>query len=79
MSVSCMLHTFLKYRNHYTSNIIHVVAAPMQCYNYYNTFIYMYTRVVRIHSLQDCGPLIKPQAKYFALAGPSPIMLHMHM
>ena len=33
MSVSCMLHTFLKYRDHYTSNII--VAAPMQCCNYY--------------------------------------------
>ena len=33
MSVSCMLHTFLKYRDHYTSNII--VAAPMQRCNYY--------------------------------------------
>ena len=27
MSVSCMLHTFLKYKDHYTSNVI--VAAPM--------------------------------------------------
>ena len=33
MSVLCMLHTFLKCRGHYTSNII--VAAPMQCCNYY--------------------------------------------
>ena len=41
MSVSCtmycMLHTFIKYRNHYTSNII--VAVPMQCCKYY---MYMY-------------------------------------
>ena len=33
MSVSCMLRTSLKYRDHYTSNII--VAAPMQRCNYY--------------------------------------------
>ena len=33
MSVSCILHTFLKYRDHYTFNII--VAAPMQRCNYY--------------------------------------------
>ena len=32
MSVSCMLHTFLKYRYHYTSNIL--VAVPVQCCNY---------------------------------------------
>ena len=29
MSVSCTLHTFLKYRVHYT-----IVAAPTQCCNY---------------------------------------------
>ena len=34
MCVSCMLHTFLKYRDHYT-----IVAVPMQCCNYY---MYMY-------------------------------------
>ena len=41
MSVSCMLHTFLKYRDHYTSNII--VAAPMQRCNYYIIHVYTYT------------------------------------
>ena len=33
MSVSFMLHKFIKYRDHYTSNIIVVV--PMQHFNYY--------------------------------------------
>ena len=33
MSVSCMLHMFLKYRVHYTSKII--VTVPMQRCNYY--------------------------------------------
>ena len=42
MSVSCMLHTFLKYRDHYTSNII--VAAPMQCCNYGSSCSTIYIR-----------------------------------
>ena len=43
MSVSCMLHTFLKYRDHYTSNII--VAVPMQRCNYYSIYIHVYAHV----------------------------------
>ena len=39
VSMTCMLHTFLKYSVHYTSNIHIIVAAPMECCNYYNNYI----------------------------------------
>ena len=44
MSVSCMLHTFIKYRDHYTSNII--VVMPMQhCYYYVHVRVYAHVEL----------------------------------
>ena len=64
MSVSCMLHTFLKYRDHYTSN--RVVAAPVQRCNYYvractvNIHVYIPVQSVESYALQSgiCGFII---------------------
>ena len=44
MSVPCMLRTFLKYRDHYISNIIG--AAPMQCCNYNIIIIHVHVHVL---------------------------------
>ena len=54
ISVSCMLHTFLKYRDHYTSNII--VAAPMQHCNYYIELSDTYLHLTP--TIYTCRPLI---------------------
>ena len=49
MSVSCMLHTFLKYRDHYTSII---VAAPKLHCNYY---MYVHASTLQMYVCICCS------------------------